>query len=98
MRVHVREGAVWEARAIPEARAFEMVLKDFVTELPDHVDWRDAFQSVFAMSVEDFYSALGKSPYPSTGATDSWYQRPVIDTGVVLPSKLLTLNEIFATM
>jgi len=85
-----------EARAIPEARAFEMVLKDFVAELPDHVDWRDAFQSVFAMSVEDFYSALGNSPYPSTGAMDSWYQGPAIDIGVVLPSKSLTLNEIFA--
>ena len=73
-----------------------MVLKDFVAELPDHVDWRDAFQSVFAMSVEDFYSALGNSPYSSTGATDAWYQGPAIDIGVVLPSKSLTLNEIFA--
>ena len=85
-----------EARAIPEARAFEMVLKDFVAELPDHVDWRDAFQSIFAMSVEDFYSALGNRPYPSTGATDDWYQGPAIDISVVLPSKSLTLNEIFA--
>ena len=85
-----------EGRAIPEACAFELVLKDFVAERPDHVDWRDAFQSVFAMSVEDFYSALRDGPYPSTGATDDWYQGAAIDVGAVLPSKSLTLNEIFA--
>ena len=84
-------------RGISEARAFEMVLDDFVAELPDHANWRDAFQAVFSMNVQDFYSSLGSGPYPSTGATDDWYEGPVIDVGAVLPSKSLTLNAIFAT-
>ncbi len=86
-----------EARGISEARAFEMVLDDFVSELPDHANWRDAFKAVFSMNVQDFYSTLGSGPYPSTGAIDDWYVGPAIDVGAVLPSKSLTLNAIFAT-
>ena len=86
-----------EARGISEARAFEMVLDDFVSELPDHANWRDAFQAVFSMNVQDFYTALGSGSYPSTGATDDWFEGPAIDVGAVLPSKSLTLNAIFAT-
>ena len=84
-------------RGISEARAFEMVLDDFVAGLPDHANWRDAFQAVFSMNVQDFYRSLGSGPYPSTGATDDWYEGPAIDVGAVLPSKSLTLNAIFAT-
>lgn len=74
-----------------------MVLDDFVAGLPDHANWRDAFQAVFSMNVQDFYRSLGSGPYPSTGATDDWYEGPAIDVGAVLPSKSLTLNAIFAT-
>ena len=84
-------------RGISEERAFEMVLDDFVAELPDHANWREAFQAVFSMNVQDFYSSLGSGPYPSTGATDDWYEGPAIDVSAVLPSKSLTLNAIFAT-
>ena len=86
-----------EQRGISEARAFEMVLDDFVAELPDHANWRDAFQAVFSMNVQDFYSSLASGSYPSTGASDDWYEGPAIDVGAVLPSKSLTLNAIFAT-
>ena len=65
--------------------------------LPDHANWRDAFQAVFSMNVQDLYSSLGSGPYPSTGATDDWYEGPAIDVGAVLPGKSLTLNAIFAT-
>ena len=74
-----------------------MVLDDFVSELPDHANWRDAFQAVFSMNVQDFYSSLGSGPYPTTGATDDWYEGPAIDAGAALPSKSLTLNAIFST-
>ena len=84
-------------RGISEARAFEMVLDDFVAELPDHANWRDAFQAVFSMNVQDFYRSLASGPYPSTGATDDWYEGPAVEVGAVLPSKSLTLNAIFAT-
>ena len=86
-----------EGRGISEARAFEMVLDDFVAVLPDHANWRDAFQAVFSMNVQDFYNSLGSGPYPSTGATDDWFDGPAIDVRAVLPSKSLTLNAIFAT-
>ena len=86
-----------EGRGISEARAFEMVLDDFVAALPDHANWRDAFQAVFSMNVQDFYNSLGSGPYPSTGATDDWFEGPAIDARAVLPSKSLTLNAIFAT-
>ena len=86
-----------EGRGISEARAFEMVLDDFVAALPDHANWRDAFQAVFSINVQDFYNSLGSGPYPSTGATDDWFEGPAIDARAVLPSKSLTLNAIFAT-
>jgi hypothetical protein len=86
-----------EQRGISEARAFEMVLDDFVAELPDHANWRDAFRAVFSMNVRDFYSSLASGPYPSTGASDDWYEGPAIDVGAVLPSKSLTLNAIFTS-
>ena len=86
-----------EQRGISEARAFEMVLDDFVAELPDHANWRVAFQAVFSMNVQDFYNSLSSGSYPSTGASDDWYEGPAIDVGAVLPSKSLTLNAIFAT-
>ena len=88
---------VLQGRGISEARAFEMVLDDFVAELPDHANWRDAFQTVLSMNVQDFYSSLGSGPYPTTGATDDWYEGPAIDVGAALPSKSLTLNAIFST-
>ena len=86
-----------QQRGISEARAFEMVLDDFVAALPDHANWRDAFQAVFSINVQDFYNSLGSGPYPSTGATDDWFEGPAIDARAVLPSKSLTLNAIFAT-
>ena len=86
-----------EQRGISEARAFEMVLDDFVAELPDHANWRVAFQAVFSMNVQDFYSSLASGSYPSTGASDDWYEGPAIDVGAVLPSKSLTLNAIFTS-
>ena len=86
-----------EQRGISEARAFEMVLDDFVAELPDHANWRDAFRAVFSMNVRDFYSSLASGPFPSTGASDDWYEGPAIDVGAVLPSKSLTLNAIFTS-
>ena len=63
-----------------EAKAFQLIFKDFMQANPNKITWQDVFQTIFNMSFGDFYTKVRS-------------YKPSINT--VLPSTSLTLESIF---
>ena len=64
-----------------EEAAFRLVLRDFWTANPSESNWQQTFESVFGMSVSDYYQAL------------STYE---VSYEEVMPSSTLEIQEIFS--
>ena len=83
-----------EAQGLSEARAFEVILKDFQAAKLTEPDWKIAFAETFSMSPEEFYATLDQ--YPTVASDQDWFEGDVLDVPSLMPSKDLTFTDVLS--
>ena len=83
-----------EEQGLSEARAFEVILKDFQAAKLTEPDWKIAFAETFSMSPEEFYATLDQ--YPTITSDQDWFEGDVLDVPSLMPSKDLTFTDVLS--
>ena len=83
-----------EAQELSEARAFEMILRDFQAAKLTEPDWKVAFAEILFMSPEEFYATLDQ--YPTVVSNEDGFEGDVLDVPSLMPSKDLTFTEVLS--
>ena len=81
-------------QGLSEARAFEVILKDFQAAKLTEPDWKIAFAETFSMSPEEFYATLDQ--YPTITSDQDWFEGDVLDVPSLMPSKDLTFTDVLS--
>ena len=83
-----------EVQGLSEARALEVILKDFQAAKLTEPDWKAAFAETFSMSPEEFYARLDQ--YPTVASDQDWFEGDVLDVPSLMPSEGLTFTDVLS--